>query len=306
MEAPDVIGFPSVELVKGRQVTVHHTPDFWPSEGEGVLMLEEPNRGTTSVMNTFMQLLTDRQIHKYEFPKGWMIVGCINPENETNDVNTMDSALRNRFVTFKVNYDKRTFLDYMKAKDWDETLQAFVETGTWNYVAPEDLDKSQAGNKYISPRTFEQLNAALQSGLSPAIELEVFSSILGTNVGRAFAQFKNNDAPITYEDIANEKSRKKAFKKLKEFSDPKNYRNSYIAFTVKSIVEAEDVKKGVAISDDLLSEVLLTIPADQAYALLMELQFKRNDQGMLTRIWNNYPELAKQLKNTLSKNGKNS
>ena len=79
LEAPDLIGFPSIETKSNnKKVTVHNIPEFWPEEGTtGVMLLEEPNRGTTSVLNTFMQLLTDRKVHKYTLPEGWIIVGCI-------------------------------------------------------------------------------------------------------------------------------------------------------------------------------------------------------------------------------------
>ena len=87
LEAPDVIGYPTVAMRNGKSITVHNTPEFWPEAGEGVIFLDEVNRGNQSVMNTFMQLLTDRKVHNYTLPPGLIIASCINPENEQNDVN---------------------------------------------------------------------------------------------------------------------------------------------------------------------------------------------------------------------------
>ena len=43
MEAPDLIGFPETELDKNNQKrTAHHLPEFWPTEGQGIILLEEP------------------------------------------------------------------------------------------------------------------------------------------------------------------------------------------------------------------------------------------------------------------------
>jgi hypothetical protein len=58
MEAPDLIGLPENELAEdGIKVTSHYLPDFWPRNpnSRGLLLLEEPNRGTTGVMNCLIQ-----------------------------------------------------------------------------------------------------------------------------------------------------------------------------------------------------------------------------------------------------------
>ncbi len=136
MEAPDLIGFPEKEIdSNGTPRTAHLLPDFWPTDpnSEGLILLEEPNRGTTAVMNCLMQILTDRKVHKYELPKGWIIAAAINPDSAEYDVNTMDTALRNRFAEFEVEYDHPTFCAYMESSKWHDTIQNFVKSGTWVY-----------------------------------------------------------------------------------------------------------------------------------------------------------------------------
>jgi hypothetical protein len=294
LESPDLIGFPSIEVVKGRQVTKHHTPEFFPTEGEGVLLLEEPNRGTTSVMNTFMQLLTDRKVHNYELPPGWIIVGCINPEGEQYDTNHMDAALKDRFEIFKVGYDKKSFVEHMKASDWDSFVVSFVETNTFSYVAPEDVG-SIAGSKYISPRTLSKLNAALKAGIPEIMEIEIYESVLGKNVGKAFYQFKHDEAPVGYKDLLDKE--KKSLAKLKTFSDPQNYKMGHISITVKDIVDNGEI------SDELLAKVILAIPADQGPHLISELEFKRKEKAgtILDRVCGNFPEVRKYLRDILAK-----
>lgn len=290
MEAPDLIGFPTVEERNGRQVTSHNIPDFWPYKGEGVLLLEEPNRGTTSVMNTLMQLLTDRKIHKYDLPEGWIIVSCINPEDSQYDVNTMDPALKDRFEIFEVEYDKETFVNHMRSSKWDQNIRMFVEAGAWEYRRPENIGAT-AGNKYLSPRTFSKLNAALKAGIDPEFEVTVYDSVLGRNVGTSFYAFLHNEQPVLYSDIVT--NIKKACRKLNQFSDPKNYKSGHVAITISSIVEDGDI------SDDHLGEVFLSLPVDQGTRLVKELQFKRKDDNILERICDKFPEVKKHLKSTL-------
>jgi hypothetical protein len=294
LESPDLIGFPSVENVDGRQITIHNVPEFWPHDPdwEGVILLEEINRGTTSVMNTFMQMLTDGKIHKMVLPKKAILVGVINPENEHNDVNTMDTALKDRFAIFEVNYDKKAYVEFMKLNDYDPNVVMFIESNMWTFSKPEDVGEG-VGNKYLSPRTFSMLNVALISQIPKEMELDIYESILGKNVGRAFFQFMNDEQPVLYKDII--KNPKQAFAKLAKFSDPADYKAGHISLTIKDIVDNHDI------SDDFLKDVLLHIPADNGPALISELEYKRKDKTLLDRMTKNYPEIKKYFRDVLNK-----
>jgi len=294
MEAPDLIGFPSIEVKNGRQITVHNLPEFLPYEGEGVLLLEEPNRGTSSVMNCLMQLLTDRKLHKYELPEGWIIVGCINPEGEHYDVNTMDAALRDRFEMFQVTYDKHTFLDYMKSANWNKDIINFVEAGLWTFKTPEELG-NLPGAKYISPRTKSKLNAALRAGFAQEDELLIFETVLGTNVAKDFYNFRHNESPVMMTDL--KKNLKQALGRLKVFSDPNNYKNGMISLTVKDILEDN------TITDDMLADVVRTIPVEQGTVLIRDLEHKRNDDNILSRVCKQHKDV-KDLFRSIMKYGK--
>lgn len=293
LEAPDVIGFPSIENVGGRQVTVHNTPEFWPTnpEWEGVLLLEEPNRGTTSVLNCWMQLLTDRKVHKYALPKGVMIVGCINPEGSEYDVNTMDAALKDRFEMFTVAYDKDSFLTHMKASSWHKDIILFIESGIWNYVAPEDI-KNVPGSKYVSPRTLSKLNSALRAGFDKEDELLIYSTVLGGNIGRDFYNFRHNESPVFYFDLLH--TLPNSLEKLKKFSDPANFKNGMIGITIRDIVENGEIE------DALLAQVLKVLPVDQSTVLIRDLEFKRSDKTLLERICKQNKDIKELFKTTLT------
>lgn len=294
-EAPDLIGFPTVSVKNGRERTCFSTPEFWPDgdiQPEGVLLLEEPNRGTTAIMNCIMQLLTDRKVDKYELPKGWIIVGCINPEEADYDVNTMDSALKDRFEFFNVNYDKESFIQFMNDNNWDETVRMFVESGAWNYTLPGTVGNAP-GAKYISPRTFSKLNAVVQSNIPNELEQMVYESILGQLNGGKYHHFKYEEQPVLYSDLVNNQTR--ALKRLKKFADPKDYKAGHFSITIRNIVESD------VIEDDLLAEVLEVIPADVGYTLISELEFKRKDTTIGERIKDTYPKLKKKFAEVLKK-----
>jgi hypothetical protein len=291
LESPDVIGFPSVEKINGRQITVHNTPEFWPTEGEGVLLLEEVNRANTSVMNTFMQLLTDRKVHNYTLPEGWIIVGCINPEGSEYDVNTMDAALKDRFEIFKVEYDKETFVNFMKESSWDKNISMFVQSNSWQYFEPAEV-VNNPGAKYLSPRTFSKLNNVLKSSfpLSADDELMTYKTILGDNVGKTFYDFKYNQRPILYGELLT--NTEVALRMLKGYANPDDMKNDLISITVQDIIENKEI------TDDMLVKVLEVLPVDAGVSLICDLEFVRKEK-ILVRITDEHAHLKKMFKDVL-------
>jgi hypothetical protein len=293
LEAPDMIGFPYLTDADNGKKMSHALPDFWPTSGEGVIFLDEPNRGTTAIMNTVMQLLTDRRVHKYVLPPEWIVVSAINPESVEYDVTTMDPALRNRYEIFTVEYDKKSFIDYMHKNNWHPVVSSYVESGVWQYKLPEQVASDTPGNKYTSPRSISKLNAVCLAGVDSEDEMEVYESILGKNEAKKFFQFKNDEAPVFLEDILN--NQKAALKKLKKYSDPNDYKNGHIAITISDMVNNEHL-----VDDVTLAEVCKVLPADQVPQLLKRLEFKRKDDKITQRILDANKSLWDSLKNTLN------
>ncbi len=303
MEAPDLIGFPSESVDKnGVARTKHLLPDFWPTEGEGLILFEEPNRGTTGVMNCLMQALTDMKIHQYELPPGWMFAACINPDSSEYDVNTMDAALKDRFVEFEVEFDHMAFVDYIEAAQWHESVRMFVSSGIWTYKDTKSIGKD---GKYISPRTWSKVNAAEMAGLNTSRQLHrlTVSSILGKDIGNEYHKFCYDSAPVTANDLLKDKAA--ALKRLKAQSDPSTYQGDMIAATVESIEKqygglAKDCKAD-QISEDIMAEVAHIIPSDHAVNLIKQCGYKQS-KGQITNFFKDFTKRHPTLINVLKAN----
>ena len=305
MEAPDFIGFPETELDKhNKKRTCHHLPEFWPTEGSGLILLEEPNRGTTGVMNCLMQLLTDRKVHDYTLPEGWIIASCINPDSAEYDVNAMDAALRNRFEEYEIEYDPISFIDYIESSKWNQNVQMFIKSGTWVY---KDTRAIGDAGKYISPRTWSKVHAAEEAGLGEDRRLhrETVISVLGKDIGQEYHKFCFDEAPVTAKELLDNKS--KALKRLEKQSDPSNYKGDMIAVTIESISQnysctrKDDKVKG-QVGEDTMAEVAKIIPSDQAINLIKNCGFKQS-KGAITTFFRDFvkrhPELSKVLKSNI-------
>jgi hypothetical protein len=312
MEAPDMIGFPETEVdADGLKRTVHGLPEFWPTSGRGLILLEEPNRGTTGVMNTLMQILTDRKVHNYEVPNGWIVASCINPDSAEYDVNAMDAALKNRFEEYEIEYDHNSFVEYMEKSNWHDNVKNFVKSGMWVYKESKSIGRE---GKYLSPRTWSKMNAVLNLKKNdlmqnPSLFHITSNSILGKDIGKEFHKFCFDDAPVTAADILNSKTA--SLKKLKkQGAEGDNYRGDMIAITVESIIKnyqniPED--KDGKIGEDTMAEIASLIPSDQAINMIKECGFKHVKGGasltFFAEFTKRHPELIKVLKShiTISK-----
>lgn len=303
MEAPDLIGFPETEKKGDLVRTCHRLPEFWPTEGEGLILLEEPNRGTTGVMNCLMQALTDMKVHNYEVPPGWIFAACINPDSAEYDVNTMDAALKDRFVEFEVEYDHMSFVDYIDKNNWAESLVMFINSGIWTYKTTKEIGKD---GKYISPRTLSKVNAGELAGLKNDRRLHriYVQSVLGKDIGNEYHKFCYDSAPVTAQDVL--KDKKAALKRLEDQSDPQKYQGDMIASTVESITKhygglKKDCKPD-QIDEDTMAEIAKIIPADHAVNLIKDCGYKQS-KGQITTFFKEFtgrhPELVKVLKDNI-------
>lgn len=291
-DPPDFKGFPLVELVDGRQRLDFAVPKAWPNEGKGVIILEELNRSQQSIMQCLLSLTDARRgFDGYVLPEGWVIAGCVNPENADGyDTNAMDHALRDRFEIFAVSYDKKSFIEYATETKWNKDVINFVEANLWTYKSPEEIGNTP-GAKYISPRTLSKLDTALQANVSREDEMEVYDSILGRNVAKDFYHFRHNESPVMLNDIR--KNMKQSLKRLAEFSNPDNYKNGFISITVKDILEDN------TITDEELISVVKTIPVEQGTSLIRDLEFKRKDTTLLQKLCEADADIKKLFKSVL-------
>lgn len=108
LEPPDLTGLPYIEL--GR--TLYAAPALLPKDGEGILVLEELNRADRAVRQPVLQLLSARRLNEYQLPPGWSVVASINPAGGDYQVDDLDPALTDRFLTIDVRPDREVWLEW--------------------------------------------------------------------------------------------------------------------------------------------------------------------------------------------------
>lgn len=312
MDRPDLMGLQTaieVTLANGTKTmtTVSALPEFLPRDGKGIIMWEEVNRAPESNMNVLMQILSERELHLYKLPEGFIQAALINPEGTHYSVNTMDTALKNRFTIYEVVYSFQEHVEFMKENGYNKRVISFIEGNLWLYKAPEELAE---GEMFVSPRTFAKLNAIenyhdKHGGTDHPLYRENVLAALGPSVGADYYKFAQEIKPVVFSDF--QKDKKSAFERLGRFcKKDESYKGDMVAITVNSLVDA--FIEGQA-QPELIFEVCEKIDLDQAIALMtnctVSLSTGGGETGMksfLLKAKNFSPGMADLMRRRVSEN----
>jgi hypothetical protein len=110
MDPPDLTGLP--QIVDGR--THFAVPAWLPTEGRGVLFLDELNRAPLEVQQALYRLVLEGRLHDYRLPPGWVVWAAINPAEGDYQVSELDPALADRFREVRVVAVRETWIDWAK------------------------------------------------------------------------------------------------------------------------------------------------------------------------------------------------
>jgi hypothetical protein len=200
-EPTDLAGLPMLD--GGR--TRYAPPVLLPTEGAGLLVLEELTRAPREVQSPCLQLITARRLNCYVLPDGWQIVACMNPpppptaipgDPDYYDVQPLDPALLSRFSRISVEPDARLWLDWAKKK---ALHQRVIDAVT---ASPAEALVKDGGN----PRAWAKASAILfayEQGNSPEEALHALVvGQLGPRWGEVlFDLYTRGKQPLTPEEI---------------------------------------------------------------------------------------------------------
>ncbi|HCL98971.1 MAG TPA: MoxR family ATPase [Fervidobacterium sp.] len=125
MEPGDLIGLPARDENK----TKFLPPDWWPEDGNVIILLDEINRAHRSIRNAIMQLLVDKRIHNHILPEGTWIMASMNPPDENYDQVELitDPAFLSRFFIFEVNPEPNEWIKWARENNLFVDIIDFIE-----------------------------------------------------------------------------------------------------------------------------------------------------------------------------------
>lgn len=162
-------------------------PSDLPTEGRGLLLLDEVNLAPPLVQASAYQLVLDRKVGEYVLPKGWKIIAAGNKSEHGANVFKMAAPLRNRFTHVELKVDHDSWLEWALKNSIASEVIEFI-----NY-RPDKLyafDPQRHENAFPTPRSWEFVSQIKKN--SPGLSPEILSMVIDGTVGNgASLEFKS-------------------------------------------------------------------------------------------------------------------
>jgi hypothetical protein len=135
-------------------------PSFLPTEGEGILFLDELNAAPPLVQASCYQLVLDRRLGEYELPDGWSIIAAGNRETDRAVTHRMPSALANRFVHIDFTVDLEEWLQWANGAEIAPEIISFLR---FRPALLHDFEPERSSKAFPSPRSWEFASKILKT-----------------------------------------------------------------------------------------------------------------------------------------------
>lgn len=187
LDPVDLRGVPSVDA--DVHVTRWNVPNFLPTEGKGILFLDEFNSAAQATQAAAYQLVLDRKLGDYNVPEGWAIVAAGNRASDRAIVNTMSTALKNRFthVDYDVNHDD--WCAWALTAGIHVAVLGFIRfrpslLNQFDMVGNNEKEKARVKNlkdqqAFATPRSWQFLSRIMDANPPKDVELDLYSGTVG-------------------------------------------------------------------------------------------------------------------------------
>jgi hypothetical protein len=176
----DIQGVPGI--VDGR--TKWALPDLLPTEGEGILLIDDISTAPPLVQASLYGVVLD-EAENWTKPPGWWIGAAGNLETNRALVNRMPTPLRSRFIHLKMEPDVDDLVKYwLSQPDFLTEIIAFIK-----FKPALAHDFNTDATTYPCPRTWEMVNDLLHAGMPPAIEHDLIAGSVGIGAANEFCAF---------------------------------------------------------------------------------------------------------------------
>ncbi len=162
------------------------TPSFFPTEGKGVLFLDELNAAPPLVQAACYQLVLDRRLGEYELPDGWSVVAAGNREQDRAVSHRMPSALANRFVHIDFEVDPDQWLAWAAQTGISRKVRAFIR---FRPSLLHDFDPKRETRAFPSPRSWEFVSRLMDSEPDAVLIPELVAGSVGKGAAAEFTGF---------------------------------------------------------------------------------------------------------------------
>jgi MoxR-like ATPase len=192
LDAADLRGIP-VPRHDTRQV-LWYPPCFLPSEGRGILFLDEIDKAPPTVKNAALQLVLDRRLGDYALPEGWSMACAGNREEDNAFSSPIGSALANRMLHVEVEADLDTWIAWARPNGVPGEVVSFLK------FRPELLYKQTGEHAFPSPRSWAAASRLMEGAGAQAAGRLLAAAVGGSTAGE-FAGWSKMFRSVRVEEI---------------------------------------------------------------------------------------------------------
>lgn len=266
-EVGDLIGL----LVKDDNGGVYHArPKWFPTEGKGIIFLDELNRAPNDVLQAMFQFILEGRLHTHTLPPGWRIVAAGNYNSDRfTTTDTSDAAWMSRFCHLDFTPTIEEFIAYAESRGMDSVAGFIREQPTMLELSGKDAGRLDTSFIVPDRRAFLEGvgKLELESEFPEDSKYEVYSGLIGTASAAAFLTWKGKqEKSLTLSDILknyNKDTGKKVRKMLKESAE--NIRFDLLNQPIDELLVKLDANTDLLTSDgylDNLKSYLLDVPRE--------------------------------------------
>lgn len=182
----DPVDLRGIPKINDKGMSEWCAPAFLPTEGQGVLFLDELNAAPPLVQAACYQLILDRCIGEYQLPDGWAIIAAGNRERDRAVTHKMPSALANRFVHIDFTVDHQEWLSWAKVNSISKTVINFIEfrPNLLHDFSPEKNERA-----FPSPRSWEFASQLIEGDSTEVLLKELLDGTIGKGASTELVGF---------------------------------------------------------------------------------------------------------------------
>lgn len=194
LDPVDMRGVPSVDAKK--KITSWNVPSFLPTEGKGILFLDEINSAAQATQAAAYQLVLDRKLGDYTLPEGWSVIAAGNRTTDRAIVNQMSTALKNRFTHLNYEVNNDDWCEWALRSNISVEVLGFIrfrpmllnefEQRNDSKEERERMQRLKNAQAFATPRSWEFLSRVVAQQPPKDLEYELYSGIVGEGCAAEF------------------------------------------------------------------------------------------------------------------------
>lgn len=188
MDPTDIRGLPFPD--KGKRTVQWFTPEFLPTDGEGILFLDELAQAPELVLNSFFQLVWDRRVGDYKLPPGWRIAAASNRQQDRAGAKRPNLGIMRRFLHLDIEVDHEDWHTWAVSNNILPEVRSFLRfrPNFLHQFEPEKLGDKE--KNFPCPSSWEVVSR-LFSSLPQSVRLESVRGVVGQAASLEFISYCN-------------------------------------------------------------------------------------------------------------------